>query len=103
MTNHKNMFLYGYIFVSIVTIGVLLALLLNCKNKTLDCYEPKTAMYSYFRNNTGDKRDMCNCSSQGHPICSNRLDSQKSYANGFTEYQDFDENYKKNGFSNCGC
>lgn len=46
-------------------------------------------MYSYYDDKSGTDSDFCNCSPQGNSICSNRLESLKSYARGKTEYQDF--------------
>ena len=68
-------------------------------------------MYSYYDDQSGEDRDLCNCSPQGHPICSNRLQSQKSYAMGKTEYQNFSEEQEKMGGPqwnkhigyDCGC
>jgi hypothetical protein len=108
---NNNTFFYGYIFVSMVTIGVLIVFLVKCESNTSDNYEPESAMYSYYDEQSGDDRDLCNCSPQGHCMCSNRLQSQKSYARGATEYQDFSEEQAKAGGvkwdkyngSNCGC
>ena len=105
---NNNTFFYGYIFISMVTIGVLIGFLVKCESNTFDNYEPESAMYSYYDEQSGD-RDLCNCSPQGHSRCSNRLQSHKSYARGTTEYQDFSEEQAKTGVmeqynvSNCGC
>lgn len=111
MSDNNNTFFYGYIVISMVTIAVLIGFLVKCENKTSDNYEPESEMYSYYDEQSGTDRDFCNCSPQGHPICSNRLQSQKSYARGKTEYQDFNVDQEKIGGPlwnkhtgyDCGC
>ena len=109
--SHTSVFFYGYIIISMITVVVLIGLLVKCENKTSDNYDPESAMYSYYDKQSGGGRDFCNCSPQGHPTCSNRLQSQKSYARGKTEYQDFEEEQAKIGGPpwnkhtgyDCGC
>jgi len=99
MSDNNNTFFYGYIVISMITIVVLIVFLVKCENKTSDNYIPESAMYSYYDEKSGKDIDFCNCSPQGHPICSNRLQSQKSYPKGKTEYQDFNLDYAKIGVS----
>ena len=69
----SNTAIYIYVGVSIIVMGVLAGFLINCNNKSCSPYAPK---------------DMCMCSGSGEKICSNREESQASYLEGNTEYQD---------------
>jgi len=81
----------------VISMVTIVGFLVKCESKTSDNYDPESAMYSYYDEQSGTDRDFCNCSPQGHPICSNRLQSQKSYARGKTEYQDFNVDQAKIG------
>lgn len=97
MSGSNNTFLYSYVFISMVTIGVLIGFLVKCENKNCDNYEPESGMYSYYDEKSGTDKYFCNCT-QEHPICSNRLQYLKSYSRGKTEYQDFNEDIQNRRF-----